>query len=424
MSRATTTLALLLAVWSTRPPSAQEPGRSPSRWTGLRAIVETLADSFGPVVREPGLDAVRARLSRAGVVPSRIFDDDEAWKTRGPTWRAVDMAGYEAGGTYRLGLRAEAPWPAAQGQYRGRLRLERLASGRYEWRASDDLGIGAGRAGDVAAVVDTLFRGAERSTSTSARAALTAALPRSTAQFGRVFRLDTLTVQRDGYGATAVRLSIRIVPDGIRGSAPSYAKFLDEHARPMRLALVVADPAGNRWWTLDAADAVWTLRLRIRDGSLVPLEGPANSRIPARLVATADVGTKLGRFGVGARQVVAGLQLTSTAAEKGVTATFLREPDWQLPFLVETVLDSPLRFPFESPGSDVTWAVRETPGGAVLHRRYRARVRESWILRWLGGMVNDAVGDFRRESEREADRYTRACLVALRDDLAALDGAR
>ena len=55
--------------------------------------------------------------------------------------------------------------------------------------------------------------------------------------------------------------------------------------------------------------------------------------------------------------------------------------------------------------------------------RYRARVSDSWILRWLSGMVNDAVGSFRDGAEREADRYHRACLLALRDDLAALDAA-
>ena len=47
-------------------------------------------------------------------------------------------------------------------------------------------------------------------------------------------------------------------------------------------------------------------------------------------------------------------------------------------------------------------------------------MRETWILRWLGGMTSTAVSEFRRGAEAEADRFHRECLLALRDDLAAL----
>ena len=95
-----------------------------------------------------------------------------------------------------------------------------------------------------------------------------------------------------------------------------------------------------------------------------------------------------------------------------------------MPFLVETFLDSPLHYPFETPGSEFELTALEAPGGNLLVRRYRGRVRETWILRWLGGKVDGAVGDFRRGAEREADLYHRACLLALRDDLASLDASR
>jgi hypothetical protein len=217
-----------------------------------------------------------------------------------------------------------------------------------------------------------------------------------------------------------VRLAVRLTPAGIRGFAPHYSAFLEKYARPMRGSLVVADSRGAAWWTLETADHLWTLRLRVRDGSLVPLEGPADRRLPGHLRAAADYATRMGRFKVGARRIAADLSLTRTPGEKGLSARFLEEPDWQLPFLVETLLDDPLRYPFEAPGSEIEWAARETPRGALLTGLYRARVRETWILRWLGGMVGNAVGEFRGGAEGEADQYHRECLLALRDDLAAL----
>jgi hypothetical protein len=190
------------------------------------------------------------------------------------------------------------------------------------------------------------------------------------------------------------------------------------------MRLSVGDLSGADWWSLEASENLWTLRLRVRDGSLVPLEGPADRRLPPLLRATTDYSTRMGRYKVGASRLVADVALTRTAAEKGFSARLLQEPDWELPFLVESLLRSPLRFPFEGPGSEAGWAARESPGvGTRLVRHYRARVRETWILRWLGGMTSTAVDEFRRGAEAEADRFHRECLLALRDDLAALKSA-
>ena len=419
MRRAPAALALLLALWTASRLFARDREPEDAGWDGPRILVEALADRFGPTEREPDFDALRPKLARSGLVPSPIFDDATAWTTRGDDWRAVELAGHAPGGVYRIGMRAEAPRPVVAGQYRGRIRLQRLAAGRFEWTVSDELAIGEARPSDLAGALDTIFRVAERSSEASARAAIAQAFPRAVAHFGHLFRLETLALHRDVHGATSVRLSVRLTPSGISGFAPRYSAFLEKHARPMRIALVVADPEGASWWTLDAADGLWTIRLRIRDGSLVPLEGPADRRLPARLRATADLSTRIGRFEVGARRLAADVTLTRTPAEKGFSARFLEEPDWRLPFLVETFLDSPLQYPFAMPGSDFGLTALEAPGSNLLVRRYRGRVRETWILRWLGGKVDGAVGDFRRGAEQEADLYHRACLLALRDDLAS-----
>jgi hypothetical protein len=422
--RPTAALALLIAPWTACRPAAHELAGGPEGAPGSVVLVQALADRFGPIDREPAFDALRPKMARAALVPSRAFDDGTAWTTRGDGWRALELAGYGSGEGYRIGVRDEAPPAGVPGQYRGRLRLRRLDGGRFEWSVSEELAVGPARPSDLASALDALFRGAERSSEASARAAIAETLPRVSAKLGLLLRLETLALQPDAHGATAVHLAVRLTPAGIRGFAPRYSAYLEKYARPMRGSLVVADPEGTAWWTLEGADQLWTVRLRLRDGSLVPLEGPADRRLPARLRATADYATRMGRFGVGARRIVADLAFTRTPLEKGLSARFLQEPDWRLPFLAETLLDDPLRYPFEEPGSEIEWAARETPGGTLLAGLYRARVRETWILRWLGAMVGNAVGEFRGGAEREADQYHRECLLALRDDLAALEASR
>ncbi len=423
MRRVTALLALVGAAVPACGPAAHELARGPGGAAGSRALVQALADRFGPIDREAGFDALRPKLAAAAMVPSRVFDDGGVWRTRGDAWRALELDGYPSGSAYRIGARAEALPARAPGQYRGRVHLRRIDGGRFEWSLTEELAAGPTRPSDLARALDALFRGAERATEPSARAAIAATLPRSSAKLGLLLRLEALGLSRDADGATTVHLGVRLTPAGIRGFAPRYAAYLEKYARPIRASLVVSDAEGATWWTLAAAENLWTLRLRVRDGSLVPLEGPSGRRLPDRVRASADFETRMGRFGVGAQRIVSQLALTRTGIEKGLSVRFLEEPEWRLPFLVETFLHSPLRYPFEAPGSEMGWAARETPEGTLLTGVYRARVRETWILRWLGGMMGNAVNEFRRGAEKEADRYHRECLLALRDDLAALEAA-
>jgi hypothetical protein len=404
-------------------PAARELARGAAGASGARALVEALADRFGPIDREPSFDALRPKLARASFVPSRIFDDGPAWTTRGDGWRAVELAGYASGAAYRIGVRAEAPPAGVPGQYRGRVQLRHVEGGRFEWSVSEELALGRARPSDLAGAIDALFRGAESSSAPAARAAIAEAFPRASAKLGLLLRLETLALSPDTHGSTAVHLAVRLTPGGIRGFAPRYAAFLEKHARPIRASLVVADTQGTAWWTLEAADNLWTIRLRLRDGSLVPLDRPPARRLPSHLRAAGDYATQMGRFKVGMARIAADVTLTRAPGEKGLSARFLREPDWRLPFLVESLLDDPLRYPFEAPGSEIEWAIQEAAGGTRFVGRYRARVRETWILRWLGGLVGNAVGEFRQGAEREADQYHRECLLALRDDLLVLEAS-
>lgn len=420
MRRTAIVVALLIPPLAACRPAVQEMAAGPAGHEAPRAFVQALADRFGPIDREPAFDALRPKLNRMSFVPSRGFGDTTAWTTTGSDWRAVELEGYLSGGAYRVGVRAGARKPATPGAYWNRIRLQRVGDGRYEWTTAEELAVGQVRPDDFAAALDALFRGAERATGPAGRAAIAEALPRSSSAIGRLLRLETLTLQRDSSGATYVRVAVRVTPGGIRSFAPRGAAYIEKYSRPIRLYGALMDPQGDTWWTLEASDQLWTLRLRVRDGSLIPLIGPPDRRLPAQLRAAGRVSTRMGRFGVGAEGVRADVSLTRTPAEKGLSARFLEEPDWKLPFLVEALLNSPLSYPFKDPGSQVDWAVRATDRGTLLTGLYRARMRETWVLRWLGGMMGSAIDEYRAGAELEIDRYIRDCLLALRDDVAAL----
>ena len=120
-------------------------------------------------------------------------------------WRAFDLAGYASGGGTTS---ASAPRPTAfgEGAVQGTVKLQRLAAGRFEWTASDDLAIGQAPPSDLAGALDALLRFAERSTEASARAAIAKVLPRASAQFGLLFRLETVSLRPDAQGATSYAL--------------------------------------------------------------------------------------------------------------------------------------------------------------------------------------------------------------------------
>jgi hypothetical protein len=412
-------LAAVLVCAACREP-ARKLGSGPAGADAARALVDALALRFGESAREPAFDALRPKLASAALVPSRVFDDASAWPRQGGAWRAVEFAGYRTDVGYAVGVRSVAPEPSAAGQYRGQLRLERMSSGRYEWTMREELAVGSVRPAELAATLDALLHGAEVASEAQARASIAEAFPRAAAKLGLLLSLDTLVLARDAHGATRLQLGVRLTPDGLRPSAPRYAAFLQKYLTPIRTRMSGGDAAGAGWWTLEGERNLWTLRLRVQGGSLVPLEGDALRRIPETLRVTTDYSTRMGRFSLAARGLVADVALTRAPAEKGFVARFRSSPEWDLPFLVEPLLGGPLRYPFEGPGSEAAYSALETSSGTRLVRSYRARVGENWVLRWLGGMTDKALSEFRAGAEREADRYHAECLTALRDDLAEL----
>ncbi len=399
----------------------RELGSGPAGPVAADDFAVAMATRFGPIERGPRFDAARPKLARSALVPSRVFDEADLWTLREGDWRQLDYFGHRDGEAYLLEVRPSAPPPRDPGDYRARLRLHRLEDGRYEWTMRQELAVGSLRPGDTAKALTALLRSADGVSAADARAGAVRTFPRATAAFSRLFRLETLELTPQDGGATAVRLGIRLEPERLRETAPRYAAFLEKVAAPMRASATLSDTSGTPWWRLELAELLWTFRFRVRDGSLVPLEGSAERRLPDRLRLAIDFSTKAGLFTIGVRGLVADVTLTRAPHEKAYTARYRQQPEWRLPFFIKPFLRSSLSYPFAGPGSSSTVALRESSDGPTeLIRNYRIRVRESWLLKWMGGLGGSAVRDFRKGAESESDRFSGECLYALRDDVVTL----
>jgi hypothetical protein len=383
------------------------------------ALFSALADRFGPVRLSPELAALRPRLLRAALVPSLVYPLADVWtRVEGPR-REIAFAATHEGDAYRMRMAREAPPPVAPGDYLGRLTLEQVAKDDYRWTFREELAVGALSPAGVERAVEALLRAAEAALRGDARALLRESLPRTSAHLGRAFSLDTLAVAPRVQGGVAISLAASLQPERLASTMPGYAAFLDKHVAVLRLGLVELDARG-RVWEAGLRDGRVYLRLAAHEGRLVPLAGlprqdPGRSRLRMELT------TRAGLFRLGFEDLVGDLARRAGPDGMRVEMTYRDAPAWQLPFLVEPLLRGSLRRPFEGEGSFLSYSLEPRGGrSSLLVRSYGLTVRESWIVRWLGGRVDATVGAFRAGAESEADRFTRDLLLALRDDIAAL----
>ena len=395
------------------------PGPSATR-AEAADLLDSLSLRFGPIQMDPGFDARRAKLVRASLVPSRVFDDASVWmETRGEE-RGVEFVGGRAGSGYRIGVSVAARLPAEPAAYRGSLKLRRLGSAEFEWTMRDELAVGRIGGAALSRALSVAFLSMEESDAAGARARWREALPRTSAALGRLFTLDVLQLQHDAQGGTTLTLAASLHPEGIALAFPRYARYLATYGPAMRLRATASDAMGATWWDLEFADGRFALRLRLHEGDLAPLQGMPRP-IPDGLRVRTGFSTKMGMFRVGFLHLDADVLLIRDAHAKGFTARFRTSPDWELPFLAEQFVGSSLRRPFQAEGSLLAYALRDSAGSqTLLVRDYRIAVKESWIVRWLGGLTGSTVEEFRRSVEAESDRFTSEVLQALRADVVEL----
>ncbi len=379
-------------------------------------LIGALGARFGSVELDSVYASRRARFARSSLVPSQIYDDAGVWTSVRNDARLLELSGHRTARGYRLGLERGAALPTRDADYRHVLQLRKIGESDFEWRGHDDLAVGAVRGDELGAALTALFLGAERWRGPALRAQLAAAMPRTTAALGRLASLDSIVTQPQADGATAVALAVTLHPQELAASMPSFSRYLAKYVSPTRYHSLAFDDAGRSWLELTVANGHASVRFRVHDGYLAPMNA-APRRIPDSFHLRTDVLAKLSIFTVGVRALQGDVTLARAPREKSYTVRYHQQPDWKLPPLVATFLRSPLRRPFEGEGIVLRYAVHDSAGSqTLLTRDYRIAVRESAIVRWLGGAGNSQLSEFRKGAEAEEERFIGEVARALADD--------
>jgi hypothetical protein len=374
-----------------------------------------VAVRFGVAYRDPRFEAIRPRMVRHALTPSRLYPDTSIWTSVDGDVRTVSVAGSVVGDRYILAARQYVPAPVSAGDSRHLMHLRRIADGVHRWDSTDELAVGSVRPDQVLALFEGLLRGAEQPVPRITQDYRTG-FPRTTSTLARLFVLDTLRTAPEPDGSTGVVLVARLDPERMRPYAPRYADYIDEYLKPLRIDVALIDQRGNSWGTASFRQNVFQLRVRARDGALQPLSGGAAPR-PDSLRIRGSFFARVLFFNVGASEILIDAVPIRESGTRGWSLRARQEPRWHFPLAVSRLLRAPLRRPFTDEGIRLEFIARETTTGqTVLARNIGIVVQESAIIRWLGGLGATAMGDLSVLAEQEKDRYVGDVFRALAED--------
>ena len=373
-----------------------------------------------PAAFGPTAPAARDKISRDALNPSRLHKDESVWTSRpADAVRYLELAARPAGGRYVFTPQAGAPAPDQTGEGRHVMRLTRVDDGVYQWNTMVEHAVGRVRAADVAAVTTATLARLERP-EPELRRELAATLPRTGAALGRLFSLDAARTAPVGDGSTRVDLRVGLHAERLQAAGlPAFASYVRKYFSTSRLSAEVGDGRGARWAELRSEDNALTVRLRLRDGRLLALDGPARPMPAATELRTSAV-TKFSMFDVGATNLVGDLSAVRGAHERGWRVRWHRAPSWKIPLGVRHLINGSLNRPFAGEGMQMALSLRDADvGQTLLTRRFDVAVQESAIVRWLGGLGSKAMSDLAGRAEAEEDRFVAEALRAMTADIAA-----
>lgn len=407
-------------------------GGAPAAFGPTPAAARTAADDllggvavrFENVRRDPRFAAARGKLSRDALNPSRLMRDDAVWTSEpGGTMRYLELQAGPAPGYYQFTARAAAPAPDRPGAGRHVIRLTQVGDGVYQWNTMVEHAVGRVRARDVSTVAAAALARLERP-APQLRQELATTLPRTGAALGRLFSIDSVRSTPVGDGSTRLDLRFTLHPERLEAAGmPAFAGYVRKYFSASRLDAELGDGRGARWLVSHSAANVVTVQLRLRDGHLLALDGPARP-MPTTAELRTNAVTKFSIFDVGATNLVGELATVESAHERGWRVRWRRPPSWKLPLGVRHLINGSLNRPFAGEGMQMSLTLRDAEGAqTLLTRHFDVAVQESAIVRWIGGLGSKAMSDLAGRAEVEEDLFVAQALRAMSADIAAALGA-
>jgi hypothetical protein len=201
----------------------------------------------------------------------------------------------------------------------------------------------------------------------------------------------------------------------------AFADYLDKNVLPGRRTKELGAGRGARWLTFAMDDGIFRFHFRTRDGRLLAIDGPARP-MPDSVTVDASAFERFLIFDVGVSKMSGDFVMVRSAHERGWAMRFHKTPKWHLPLAVKHLISGALNRPFEQSGMLFRIALRDDGAQTVLARRFDVAVKESAIVRWLGGLGSRAMEDFVGRAEVEENRFLADALLALRADVVAALG--
>ncbi len=368
----------------------------------------------------------RDRLGEATLTPSKVFDDTAVWTTSPtPTGRVLQIRErVTPTGVNEQEAMPDVPWPTRLGDARHVVVLTNIAHNEYAWDTDVSFALGAITAEDVSRAITTLLTSAQGRTEAQLRADYRATMPRTTQALGQLLSLDTLHTTQMPDGSTLLTLYAGVHPEGMARPYPRFAQYVQKYVNGTRFHFTLSDREGAPYVDIVSTGPTVTVRLRALHDQLMPITGPERAMADT-LVLTGSFSAKIKLWTVGVRQFSSDFIIGRGPHERSWTMVFRREPDWQLPMIAERLLRTPLRRPFQGPGTSFRVSVHDTAGAqSTLTRRLHAEVQESAILRFMGGLIAKVFADLGGDTEKEEFAFLSSVFDAARlDARAALGGS-